>query len=133
MATSGGSLLLLHRWRPLAATTTMLGMAALAGVIVARLELGTSPLSIALLGAALAVACLWIVVRSLDNRAGIAATSEATFAALAFLLLPLNAVRLSASATVGDLFLLVLSIAFVARLATGRALGAPPGSSLPSR
>lgn len=123
--TATRSFALSRRWQPPAVAISMLGLSTLAGLITARLQLGTSPLLIALLGAALAVACMWIVIRKLDNRAGIAATSEATLAALAFLLLPLNAVRLSANATIGDLFLLALFVPFVARLATGRALRAP--------
>ena len=113
------------RWRPTAVAISVLGLATLAGVITARLQLATSPLLIALLGAAFLVACTWILVRKRDDHAGIAATSEATLATLAFLLLPLNAVRLSANATVGDLFLLSLLVPFVARLATKRATRVP--------
>jgi hypothetical protein len=114
-----------HRWRPAAVAISVLGLSTLAGVITARLQLATSPLLIALLGAAFAVACTWILIRKRDDRARIAATSEAMLATLAFLLLPLNAVRLSANATVGDLFLLSLLVPFVARLATKRALRVP--------
>lgn len=114
------------RWRPVAVAISMLALSILVGVVIARLQLSSSPLLIALPCAALAVACISIVIHKQDNGAGIAAISESTLAALAFLLLPLNAVRLSANATGGDLFLLALLVPFVARLVTGRALKAPP-------
>jgi hypothetical protein len=109
-----------RRWQPVAVAMFTLGLAALVGLATVRLQLTTSPLLIALLGAALAMACMWIVIRKLDNRAGIAATSEGMLASLAFLLLPLNAIRVSTNATAGDLLLLALSVFFVARLVTGR-------------
>lgn len=114
------------RWRSPAVAVSVLGLATLAGVIVARLQLGSSLPAMALLGAALAGVCAWMAIYALDRGAGIATTSEATLAALAFLTLPLNGVRLSASASVGDAFLLVLAVPFVFRFATGRVVGAQP-------
>ena len=100
-------------------------LAVLIGALVGGFQLGGGMLLMAYLGVLLIGSSMVIVARRADGRARLAAMSDAPIAAFAFFLLPLNAVRLSPSVTLGDLCLLLLLVPFLVRVATGHALRPP--------